>query len=581
MSGLSWNQLFLDWIKELADAKSSGASANISVGRLQDTYMKAYLSLESCPKQFSHPSQLKELKFFGEKICSTLTKKLKIYCASEGIPVPNDPSTQVTLDWASVEAVDEDSLEHPGEKSTDVKQDKRKSKKKRKQADPKLFVPRHRSGGYAILLVLRDHEKSDHFHGQGLGKSDIIRNAKAKEYCDTSFESGTNTGNFYSAWNSVNTLVKNGLVYSTSSRNCHYFLTPEGRQIANKLYRATKEALGESASSDPVGPIDSTHDYSLTHASDPRNMQRDSFMAILWPRGTYEIKLLLDNREVKSSNNRDYFSEQLSSNGIDVEVKTLPVGDVIWVAQHKETHQQVVIDYILERKRLDDLISSIKDGRFSEQKSRLRRSALKNVIYLVEEPKGMTAGVYRNHVLTAMSQSMVVDNFMLRRTNGPDETVKYLTSVTRQLEEMYNTRPLVVIYPHVETFRSSVSKAREQYQSGQVDPEHLDVASIVEIGIDYDSFNISLSKTGMFTIREVFLKMLMTIRGVSWDKAVAIQKVYPTPRDLFDAYNSEQTIESKKNMIYEALKDNISRKRVGKLLSEKIFENWGCKLDEA
>ena len=45
----------------------------------------------------------------------------------------------------------------------------------------------------------------------------------------------------------------------------------------------------------------------------------------------------------------------------------------------------VVLDFIVERKRMDDLASSIVDGRFREQKHRMKQSGLANAVYLIEE----------------------------------------------------------------------------------------------------------------------------------------------------------------------------------------------------
>jgi crossover junction endonuclease MUS81 len=43
-----------------------------------------------------------------------------------------------------------------------------------------------------------------------------------------------------------------------------------------------------------------------------------------------------------------------------------------------------LLDFIVERKTADDLAASIMDGRYEEQKYRLKTSGLSNVIYLVE-----------------------------------------------------------------------------------------------------------------------------------------------------------------------------------------------------
>ena len=42
------------------------------------------------------------------------------------------------------------------------------------------------------------------------------------------------------------------------------------------------------------------------------------------------------------------------------------------------------MDYILERKRVDDLHHSIKDRRYDKQKYNMQRCGLRHLIYLVE-----------------------------------------------------------------------------------------------------------------------------------------------------------------------------------------------------
>lgn len=44
----------------------------------------------------------------------------------------------------------------------------------------------------------------------------------------------------------------------------------------------------------------------------------------------------------------------------------------------------MVLDYIIERKKADDLAASIIDGRYKEQKFRLKISGISNIIYLYE-----------------------------------------------------------------------------------------------------------------------------------------------------------------------------------------------------
>jgi crossover junction endonuclease MUS81 len=59
---------------------------------------------------------------------------------------------------------------------------------------------------------------------------------------------------------------------------------------------------------------------------------------------------------------------ELSSKGTLFELRHLKVGDFTWVCRDRVTGQELVLPYIVERKRMDDLASSIRDGRFHEQK---------------------------------------------------------------------------------------------------------------------------------------------------------------------------------------------------------------------
>jgi crossover junction endonuclease MUS81 len=93
--------------------------------------------------------------------------------------------------------------------------------------------------------------------------------------------------------------------------------------------------------------------------------------ALTFPAGSYDVVLVLDAREIESKSSRDNFSEAIRSKGINVETRALRLGDVLWIAKRRDglggEEDECVLDYVVERKRLDDLCSSIKDGRYTEQ----------------------------------------------------------------------------------------------------------------------------------------------------------------------------------------------------------------------
>ena len=178
-----------------------------------------------------------------------------------------------------------------------------------------------------------------------------------------------------------------------------------------------------------------------------------TFRAITLQPSTFTIELILDNREIRSREDRTYIETQLITKGIRPLVRTLPLGDFLWVAKcedssllsrYGEEGDLIALDYIIERKRLDDLIGSIKDGRFHEQKFRLRKSGVKHVVYLVEEI-GISQEMKNKYwpaVQTAIASTQVIDGFTVKRTRGLDESIRYLARMTNVLKGIYEVSDL-------------------------------------------------------------------------------------------------------------------------------------------
>jgi len=73
------------------------------------------------------------------------------------------------------------------------------------------------------------------------------------------------------------------------------------------------------------------------------------------------------------------------------------VGDAVWVARARAgaPPAEFVLDYVVERKSVADLLGSIKGGgRYEKQKYFLARCGLRRVMYLIEgAPEAEAAGV--------------------------------------------------------------------------------------------------------------------------------------------------------------------------------------------
>lgn len=70
----------------------------------------------------------------------------------------------------------------------------------------------------------------------------------------------------------------------------------------------------------------------------------------------------------KTKPQHDATVAELTQLGVLFEVRRLKIGDFAWIARCRKTNDELIMSYIIERKRMDDLSASIVDGRFHEQK---------------------------------------------------------------------------------------------------------------------------------------------------------------------------------------------------------------------
>lgn len=303
-----------------------------------------------------------------------------------------------------------------------------------------------------------------------------------------------------------------------------------------------------------------------------------TFDPIILAPGTFTVHLVLDNREVRTKDDRDYIADELTKKDTKPLVRPLELGDFLWVAKchdpdllsrHGEEGSEICLDWIVERKRLDDLVGSITDGRFQEQKFRLRKSGVKNVIYLIEEFSLSTEKSTKFHeaIQSAIATTQVVNGYFVKRTVKLDETIRYLACMTKMLKSLYESKPLHLIPTKTltpTTYLPLLTHLRTH-------PSHTDKY----YHITYPSFASLTSKSDTLTLRDVFLKMLMCTRGISGDKALAIQKNWGTPRAFIEAFEACGGPKEREAMIETKLGGMVGRAKVKGVLGAKVAGVWG------
>ncbi|TVY31359.1 Crossover junction endonuclease, partial [Lachnellula subtilissima] len=553
------NPLLLGWVKEWLDQARDRNSKGATV------YKKAYNSLKSCPLPFTHPSEAKQLTGFGDKLCQRLTDKLKDHCEENGLPMPQIPKKKRKRP-ANADLNEDDD----GEGDEDA--ESAPTKKPRKT---KAYVPKVRSGGYAIILALSTLDENSR---SGVTKQEVIE--LAQPHCDASFTAPSDTTKFYTAWKSMDTLNKNDLVYK-KGRPEKYYLTDEGWDMAKRMRNTisgnvdiispskAKKTSSKVAVSTPSPSKPSKHQAPLSAAAAAAaaalarsSYNDDSFLSlnsspvrgpapspsisptkakapgiipdgqpvesasslpeftpIALPPGSFTVELVLDIREVRSKKDREGVQNELISNGVTPIMRALELGDILWVAKMKDPDllarlgaegDEVVLDWIVERKRLDDLIASIKDGRFHDQKFRLRKKCDR----------------YIEAVQTAIASTQVVNGYFVKQTQHLTDSVLYLARLTKMLKGLYEDKPLQVIPTKVITTHNYLPLLTHLRETKPAEEFHT----------TYTAFASLSSKSDSLTLKDVFLKMLMCVKGVTGEKALEIQKRWKTPNELLEAY---------------------------------------------
>nr|CAD7392558.1 unnamed protein product [Timema cristinae] len=502
------NPLFEKWLSEWKDEASEKGSD------MQYCFGKALVSLKKYPLQLKSGKECGILQNFGNRLCVMLDRKLAGY---------KKDHPEIDLDKHS-------SLQYDSkycEPQTKIKKDKKRKDDKIPQLHSKIrqriYVPVFRSGAYALLITLLN--KSN-----GLGfmtKSELYK--EAQPLSDSSFITPL-PGSNYTAWSSMSILVKKGLV-SRYGNPARFSLTKDGEKMAHDLLVGIKDHDLTSANKNcrrkaknKLSPMPLKKHKPINEPT-TTNFQKTGYNAesdetVIFTPGSFEVILLVDTQETTGSSkglqNDPTFSE-LTNFQIKFEVRHLKVGDFVWVCRNHDTNMEMVLPYIIERKRMDDLSKSIKDGRFHEQKFRLKQCGIQNLIYLVESHgNNQHTGLPLATLQQAIVNTQVVDGFMVKQTSNHRESMSYLATLTRLLSNSFNDKTLVSCHK-------------------QAIPPFNITDDLVSL-ITFTEFSKISGKTRNYKVKEMFVKHLLQLRGLSVEKALAIVEKYDTPHTLLQAY---------------------------------------------
>lgn len=221
------------------------------------------------------------------------------------------------------------------------------------------------------------------------------------------------------------------------------------------------------------------------------------------------MQIKIDKRERGLYANCEERMNTMNEGEINLVSEMLPLGDII--VCDNEGNELVIV----ERKTLNDLASSIRDGRYKEQGYRLNECDVHNhnIIYLVEgnlqSYNGYKAHLERKALLSSFVSLTYFKGFSLHRTENVNETAEWILSYASKLQR---------------------EKGRSFYDiAGNVSGEGDEIKPINS----YVDVSSRVKKNNV-TVDNIASIMLSQIPGVSAAVASAVMSKYGRLKDLID-----------------------------------------------
>lgn len=424
---------------------------------------------------------------------------------------------------------------------------------KRPQKKKYSYVPPPSSGAYVILVGMLKAEQSEFI--KNMTKQQVL------DYCARYSQSGLKDNG--KIWASMKGLIDKSLIQRQIARDPLYFLNDEGRDLAQKLVALAegKDIPGEDQQDD----TSQSRDADMLTQNNPISSQQsvsnfayafnESDPTFELKAGTYEIVLIVDQREKIDIVN-------LEGPNLRMETRTLACGDFVWIARPKginsfDRTKDLVLDYIVERKRLDDLSSSIIDGRFEQQKQRLLQSGIRRPVYLIEDIGNLRANSLTSSSLAQATVNILThDGIDVERVKSAGHANDYLISMTKCLEKLYSNTDLR-------------SCDQERLKSGEASKNEF---------MTFSEFQTKGAKITNWTVREMFAKHLIQITGMSDKRVAVIVKKYPTLSALIEAYRNCSS-EKEKETLLAKLQIPDSNRTIGPAISRRVYACYAMPSD--
>jgi crossover junction endonuclease MUS81 len=271
------------------------------------------------------------------------------------------------------------------------------------------------------------------------------------------------------------------------------------------------------------------------------------------------MKIILDNRENSLYEKCVSLLNNTKSQELILSKEVLLLGDI---SIQTNDGKDIVL---IERKSIQDLLASIKDGRYEEQSHRLIHSSRihrHNIQYIIEGGISFLNPAEKKLVFSAMTSLSVFKGFSVLRTASLQETADYIISMSDKINRELNKGK----QPHFSN--SAIVKSEEFSENGENSENHNEASENIK---GYSEF-VKKVKRDNITPENIGEILLCQIPGISSVSAQAIMKKFDGSFSTL-IQEIQTNKDSFKNIVYE--KAGKVRK-INRTCGENIFK-YLCK----
>jgi ERCC4-type nuclease len=265
------------------------------------------------------------------------------------------------------------------------------------------------------------------------------------------------------------------------------------------------------------------------------------------------MKVIIDERE-RELYEKSYSIVQANNTYVVLSKEVLPLGD-IFITTNEDKHVMLI-----ERKTLQDLLSSIKDGRYEEQSYRLTHSSglpPHSILYILEgQLSQLRSSIERKIVYSALTSLNFFKGFSVIRTNNVNETAEYIIWMSEKIERNF----LKCVFPYY----LQPQYCKYMQMPSEIDNTYEDDELVLQDIEDNNTLENTMRLKTNITLHSIANADTSPKR----ETELKFQKgeLFTYPQEVLDKQQTELLAANYCNVVKKVKKENVTPENIGEII---------------